>query len=225
LQSVKEDLRLALSQLSGTTFSAKTSRVPKKEKVALPCPACKALIAYRQKPSVTSFKTLECNECKTKLISRFRAGEGFAIEVRAPKSESVACPDCGATAEVLLNPTPGSSTTVQCKSCAKSLRVSRTPTGVTVKSIQAASDRPVSAAVGSIDEEFLNAVRTSMPPQPWPTGTGKEIAKKLGASPSEVSRATSELIRRGIFKPQIDGVVYEPVPLADGSHEAGGGSR
>ena len=66
-------------------------------------------------------------------------------------------------------------------------------------------------------EDFLKAVQSLMPSQPWPSGAGRDVAKKLAVSPSEVSRAVNELIRRGVYKPQIKGVLYEPIASSSSS--------
>lgn len=59
-----------------------------------------------------------------------------------------------------------------------------------------------------IDEEFLQRVRDTMPPQPWPTGAAKEAATKLNVPANAVTKAISALVDRGVFKLQVDGKLF-----------------
>jgi hypothetical protein len=49
-----------------------------------------------------------------------------------------------------------------------------------------------------------------MGPQPWPKGQSRLVAIELGINPTALGSAVSELMRRGVFKPQVDGVLYVP---------------
>ena len=62
-------------------------------------------------------------------------------------------------------------------------------------------------------EALLTAVREAMPPQPWPKGAHRVVAKRLGVTGAKVHSAIQELIRTEVFKPQIDGVLYVRAPL------------
>ena len=73
-----------------------------------------------------------------------------------------------------------------------------------------------------VDEDMVSRVREQLPPQPWPTGTHKVIAEKLGCKPKSVTAAITELIRRGVFKPQHDGQVLD---IARSAEEAELGPR
>jgi hypothetical protein len=94
-----------------------------------------------------------------------------------------------------------------CNNCNLEYRASRKINEIVCKPINA-----------DIDTIFVKAVRESLPPQPWPKGIHTEIAAKLGANGKEVQKAIQSLIAAGIFKPQIDGIVYEPVPQAKPDH-------
>jgi len=61
-----------------------------------------------------------------------------------------------------------------------------------------------------LDLELLNEIKLALPPQPWPTGAHKAVAIKFNISNSLVSLAIQQLIARGDFKPQINGVLIEP---------------
>jgi hypothetical protein len=50
-----------------------------------------------------------------------------------------------------------------------------------------------------------------LPAQPWPKGVHRDLADKLGISPSQAAEIINDLIRLGKFKHQVDGVVIEPI--------------
>lgn len=58
-----------------------------------------------------------------------------------------------------------------------------------------------------VDEDLIQRVQAALPPQPWPTGTHKEVMVKLGITNSQYKRAVVELTKRGLVKEQIDGVL------------------
>ena len=60
-----------------------------------------------------------------------------------------------------------------------------------------------------IDEDLVQRVRKQLPKQPWPQGTQSKVARDLGLTTSQVIHAVDELIRRRIFFPQIDGIVFD----------------
>ena len=60
-----------------------------------------------------------------------------------------------------------------------------------------------------LDEDMVRRVRSLMPKQPWPQGTNYKVAKELGIKPGLVALAVDELIRRHVFHPQIDGIVFD----------------
>jgi hypothetical protein len=58
-------------------------------------------------------------------------------------------------------------------------------------------------------EEFLAAVSGALPPQPWKPGVHAQVAIALGAKSIRVSKAIQELIAKGAWMQQRDGVVYD----------------
>lgn len=60
----------------------------------------------------------------------------------------------------------------------------------------------------AIDEEIIDRVRLALPPQPWPKDTHKAVIAQLGILPFQYKRAISALIKRGIVKQQINGVLH-----------------
>jgi hypothetical protein len=60
------------------------------------------------------------------------------------------------------------------------------------------------------DESTIESVRKLLPAQPWPKNIHKMIATSIGTSSAKVTRAINVLIQRGVFLPQINGVVHHP---------------
>jgi ribosomal protein S25 len=60
-----------------------------------------------------------------------------------------------------------------------------------------------------VDEKTLELIKDRLPSQPWPKGTHKQIAEQLGVKNKVVSSAIQLLIKKGVFKPQINGVIEE----------------
>lgn len=58
-------------------------------------------------------------------------------------------------------------------------------------------------------EETIQRVKSVLPAQPWPKGTHKKLREELGISQNSYGRSVSELIRRGDFKHQVDGVLLD----------------
>jgi len=59
-----------------------------------------------------------------------------------------------------------------------------------------------------VSNELLDMVEKEMPQQPWPKGIHKIVAEKLNLSKGIISQAIQILIKKGIFKPQIDGKLF-----------------
>lgn len=201
IKAIRTDLRMFASQLSGLPVRRKKS-LPPMEHIDTICPNCSAPILYQQRPRDNSYKSIRCKQCDAKLVSRFVNGE-FLLQTRTPLEVSIVCPSCSEPGIAHLDPMPGSAVQVQCASCDTRLRVFRTPTTIGVRAIQAAP-----TPVHPINEELLDRVKEAMPPQPWPKGTTKRVAADLELPTKVASKAVQELIRRGIFQPQIDGQLY-----------------
>ena len=60
-----------------------------------------------------------------------------------------------------------------------------------------------------INDEFVEAVKELLPPQPWSVGIHKTIASQLGCTNAKVSRAIETLIQNGAFQPQVDGQIVQ----------------
>jgi len=135
----------------------KTRKAPlKKQEIDLPCPVCKTIIEYKQRPSANSVKGMRCSNCSSKLIARWSSYEGFTLSIK--------------------------------------------PTGYV---------GPGEAR--EVPEDIVNQVKEALPAQPWAKGIGQQVAKELGISNNDFNRAVDVLIKKGIFKLQVDGVLYNPI--------------
>jgi hypothetical protein len=61
----------------------------------------------------------------------------------------------------------------------------------------------------ALSEEFINRVDSVLPDQPWKPGIHREIAAKIGCSPSLIFSAIEQLVASRRRNPQKDGVVYD----------------
>lgn len=204
LESIRKDIRMLATQVSGvplrTTF-AKAQRV----KLQQPCPLCSSMVSYKQRPVESSIKSTDCKHCGAKLFSQYLNAQ-FVLQVRAPRPETFTCPACKQQTSTNVDPVPGAQQLSPCTHCGAELRISRASSGISVDitdTLQPSDEL--------YDEEFLQKVKEAMPPQPWPTGAAKLAARTLGITPRRLSGALSELVRRGVFKLQMNGELYEPV--------------
>lgn len=58
-------------------------------------------------------------------------------------------------------------------------------------------------------EEVLEKIANALPRQPWPKHVHKEVAERLTLEAKTVQAAIQELIRRGRFFHQVDGIIVE----------------
>jgi len=93
---------------------------------------------------------------------------------------------------------------IECSNCHSQLIVTRTRTEVAVKTQKTHTSPEI------LTDEIVEQVKNSLPPQPWPTGTSKEIADKLGLPPRIVSDAITKLVQMGVFELQYYGKLYVP---------------
>lgn len=66
-----------------------------------------------------------------------------------------------------------------------------------------------SASTEPADDAFLQIVNDLLPPQPWQPRMHIHLAQRLGVKSARVSRAIQQLITRGDWMQQLDGVVYD----------------
>lgn len=223
LKALKHDLRNVLAELGSPTLLTKVERRVKREDVSSHCPACGSVIAYRQRAKPTSVKTLQCAKCEAKLVARYSLTTGHYVEIRGPKEEKIACPNCGVAEAVWIDNVPGAGINARCTSCGVVYRATRNLQGVTATAIKVTASaqhdgdnsmegRATTAVEGeSVDEKLIEMIRKILPPQPWPTGVHKRVGEQLRLEPKIVSRVLQELMRKGVYKLQIDGKLYEEI--------------
>ncbi len=199
--AIKEELKVLTAQVTGVPVKRLRKR---RETITKPC-SCGALLQYTQKTAPNNVKGVTCKKCGTRFVSRESNGE-FVLQARQAVLEQLDCPACQSKFSTMFDPLPGSSQHIQCSSCETGLDAIRTSNGIRVQmpsSTQAVVRPPLT-------EEFLQQVGQRMGAQPWPKGQAKIAAEGLEVSTADVNVAIQELIRRGIFKPQIDGRLYVP---------------
>jgi hypothetical protein len=211
VEGLKRELRLATFQLSDATIPKRILRKEPKQDISTDCPVCEAKLVYKQRSSVRSVKLVPCKACGTKLVSQYTQAGGFSLVPRGQEPVAATCPHCTTTSEILLDNLPGSSAIASCPSCSKSFRLSRSHAGVEITAVNSATAVSGGSVAAALTEQVIETVRQALPPQPWPTGTHLIIAKDHQLQASQVRRAMSELIKRGVCHHQVDGVIYEPL--------------
>jgi hypothetical protein len=183
----------------------KASNIPLQESVSTPCPNCKKEITYRQRPMKTSFKAVMCPACGEKYTARWHTDKGFVLEPNVLKEENIGCPACENLFQAQVPSLVYSTVQTTCPKCNAILKITRNTKDIKAKRTSA----PKSAvAYPELSEEIIQEVQKAMPPQPWPKGTHKNVIETLGTSREVFNRAVQELIRRGVFHPQVDGKIY-----------------
>lgn len=208
IDAIRKDLRSMAMNFGITQIPLRKKTRKTKNDVQSLCPECGTLIQYRQRPLVSGYKSVKCNSCGTSFISRFREKEGFVLETRRLVVENFQCPLCSSELSLELDTLPTSLIEVACKNCKEQIRVSRTVEGgISIKP----KKRPDSTKPKvEPNEEIILKVKEKLPPQPWPKGVHKTVADELDIGTNIVTRSITELIRRGVFKPQIDGQIFVP---------------
>jgi len=204
LNAVRGDIHLMTSLVSGVQVRRKKSLAPMENLEKL-CPKCGNPVRYKQRPKINGYKSLKCKNCDTNLMSQY-VDEEFLVQVRDPVAEAVMCPVCSETIEAFLDPMPGSAIVRECSLCRAQIRVYRTPVMVGVRVVVGSNSKTV-----ELTEDFLQKVQDALPSQPWPKGTTRQIASELKVSVKSVSKAINELIKRDLYKVQVDGQLYEKI--------------
>lgn len=199
IDELNKDMRIITSQFMGLPFR-RPRPSPDNETISLKCPKCDTAISCKQRKLKHEMGALKCTGCETKLYFCHENGQ-IKIKERFPIDEQVNCPICNSQNSVLMDPFPGIVYNILCNSCGNDLNISRKPDGINVE--VKLSDKFV------VDEHFIDKVRELLPSQPWPKGVAQEISKKLNVNLRFVQTAINELIKRKVFKQQIDGVLYD----------------
>jgi hypothetical protein len=216
LEALRRDLRAVLSTGRGLVPPVSRNHSAK-TRVELPCPSCGEIVRLRQRPVSDEIKGTRCVACDTRLASVYKEKEGFVLSIRIPVRETFVCPICDGVITGDLDPLKGSMALTSCSQCQGNLTIVRTADGVQAR-VTEPKERVQPPPKVPVSESLIEAVMKGLPPQPWPDGTHKIIAKSIGVTPQSVNQAINELIRRGQAFPQVDGVVFYPV--GDGASAA-----
>ena len=210
LELMRREIRLAVSTASGG--SVPLPKIGRKRTIAeAKCPACGELTTFRGASAIGLTKAAKCRICHSKLMANLDDERGPYLTVRVPVEEKIVCPACEADNKILIDPAAGSSSVVSCQKCSCRISATRTKAGLQIRGLGSLPKTEVAVAQAAIPEGLLNLIRDSLPAQPWPTGTARQVATALGIKHSVVSAAIQVLIKRGDFRPQVDGVLYAPV--------------
>ena len=202
LDDLRKETRLLLSQVTGTPIRRPRKNKYSKKDVTNPCPNCSTELSYRQRPKKNSRIKVDCNSCGARLYSRIDDGK-FVLHVREPQIVDVHCGSCANELSVALDPLQGSAVETECPKCKSQIRVYRdSQLNARFKIV----GQPTNES--TLSEEIIERVKSSMPPQPWETGSHRTVAEQLNLHPAVVSAAIQILIKRGVFMVQVDGVLY-----------------
>ncbi|HEV7952022.1 MAG TPA: hypothetical protein VGO98_01465 [Candidatus Saccharimonadales bacterium] len=123
------------------------------------------------------------------------------------------CPTCEEDVKYRQRPSEKSVKSFQCTSCGVRL-MSKWSTHdgfvLTEKPARVASENTETPRK-TVSDDVVTKVEKALPDQPWPKGTSSKIGVELGLSQNDMRRAIKELIRRGVYKEQIDNKLYDPV--------------
>ncbi|MFH6598751.1 hypothetical protein ACEVAQ_08525 [Ectopseudomonas khazarica] len=209
IDTMKKDMRLLMAGVSGAHVSTtKITKRKSRQDLIRECPHCRNELRYTQRAKRNSVKSIHCSSCSSLVYSRFSLElDDFILDVKEERQEHSNCPECETDIFFTLSTEAHTKRTTKCTDCGCNIIFSRRPSGGFL----------INGSVGkitsdSITEQDILNVKNELPAQPWPTGVHKVVSEKLGMSNAAVMKATRELIRRGVFKEQIDGVLYDLVP-------------
>lgn len=196
---------VALGLRSGLPSRPAPIPIRARQKIYLPCPSCQNDIEIQHsRAGKIKYRASICSSCHTRLVIRPTEDGEPEIELRGIRPGQIICPKCETAQSAELDNVAGAMVLVDCVQCGQKVRASRGVRGITC------------ALLDGADQVLLSAVRKLLPPQPWPKGVHTEIAVKLGTTGKKVQKAIDKLIEAGVFKPQIDGVLYEPTQMPAG---------
>lgn len=206
---IKKDVRLLMAGVSGTHVPPpKIKKKRTRTEVNESCPNCSTRLQYTQRLLPNSIKTIYCPGCSSTIFSRYNPEkENFQLKANEHRKEAIPCPSCSTELNFILDLAPSSHKKVKCIRCHNIFNFNRKPNESI--SIQCISD---SNTPRIITEEEIERVRAILPPQPWPAGIHKTVAEMTGLTNTTVAKITRVLIRRGVFKEQINGQLYDLVP-------------
>lgn len=205
MESIRRDMRSIASSLGSTPvrFTKPFARKVRVD-VSKTCPECGQPVEYRQKEDVRSVKKFRCKSCNAELVATYDPDKEFILQKRTLAQEQVTCLACETPITIQLDTYPNTSCLVECTNCHAQLIVKRTVSGITVKVHKIIPEPTV------LTDEILELIKNNLPPQPWPVGTGRVVAEKLGLPPRIVSEAINKLTLSGAIDLQYFGKLYIP---------------
>lgn len=212
LSAIRGDIKGLAFQVGGVPL-----RISQKRKVVeKSCPRCGQLIQFQQGKGIATKKKVECPKCNARLYSQFDGLE-IHLKERNPLPETLVCPSCNHVQEVNLDPLPGTMLEYECVKCQVPLRAVRSKREVQVRirtggiSFSKPDDIDfLHLPTTVVPEVLLESVATEMGPQPWAVGKSHEVRLKLALNRSTIDFAIRQLIAKGVFMPQINGILYTP---------------
>jgi transcription initiation factor IIE alpha subunit len=214
LAALRGDMRDLASQVGGVSF-----RTPFKRKVTVEkqCPRCSAVLQYQQSIKGVTTKKIDCPHCSARLYAQLEGTESVLRE-RVPIPETVVCPACSAVETQNIDPLLGAMQEYECSRCHAQLRAVRSKKEITVRPN---STQDLLAKVTMTEDELpsthdlpaelLESIAEHMGQQPWPKGKAQEVRFALGLSRATLEFGIRQLIARGKFRPQVDGILYRPI--------------
>lgn len=198
LNSLRREVRAVSAGVDSGSFRPKSRSV---RQIQIECPQCLSTLKYKQKEKEGEVKAVQCKTCESNLISEFSEQSGAILRVRENLLESVICPHCTKSHEILLDEWPTASTIFQCPTCQELSKVSRAGLGTNLRVVA------IGHQGGKLNPEIIGMVRAALPAQPWPKGIHVTVAEEVGITPSAATKVIQHLIRIGVFMDQVDGVV------------------
>jgi hypothetical protein len=203
LFSIKRDVKLLLTALTGTSWKNRNTTHFKKIFVEKHCPVCNKNIKYKQKGTPLNLKPLTCPICFSELESICNSTNEFSLEVRKKANKNFPCPSCGCENNYEID--KNFPTETFCKNCKHNIRIYK------INSTQNYQLKLVSSGKKHfLNEEIIQKVKECLPKQPWNKGIHKFVAEQLGIAPQVVSKAIDALILRNDVLDQVDGIVCTP---------------
>lgn len=204
IKQIKQELSLVLNSVSGNVIKARSSSKPTKEDVENKCPHCENLISYKQRKNEKSFKPIRCTGCGKKSTARWNSVSGFYLEPESMISSSTNCLWCKKDIVINYSNVPHTSTICRCDNCSGELKVVTNINGFKVDTY---GNSPFKKNL--LTDELLEEIEKLLPKQPWEKGIHKQVAHQLEIPDYVVTNAITKLIEKGIFFPQVNGVVYD----------------
>jgi hypothetical protein len=221
ISDLKKELNITLNSVSGTFVRTQRAATnTRKQDVSNSCPFCNNTLTYKQRGKESSYKIIECKSCGNQLVSLWNEKEGFKLHKEEILEETYNCPNCGISIKTSLSNFPQKKAICECPKCHETSQLIRFMDKFSIHTLPKIEKEPIIDSHYAeysaenklvIDEELLEKIKIELPDQPWQKGVHKIVAEKLSLPLPIVRNHISELIRRGIFKPQIDGVLYAPI--------------